>query len=334
LGQWLYQQRDKGNPVRFKARMEKTKVIYSFYPSREMYEAGFEVIRKKQGRYFKDLNWDRLYWLVFFQRPLKRPDRGRCQFYPEEERGYRAFVSAHRFRILQDINNLKYYNDNNVSEEISGEIKTKLFQALDTQKSLSFGQIRRLLGEDYTGTFNLEDSRRSGLKGNETSVDFRKPELFGPAWDTLPMRQQDVIIETLMIEEDESKIRECLAPFGLAETQIEKLLGYNLPTGTAMLSSRFMIECADKMLKEHLRYDEAVKAMGLHHSDKKEQVLRHSLPYYGKVLVSSVTGGNGEESEVNPEKRYGHISNPTVHIALNQLRKLVNALMQPFWKSR
>lgn len=330
LGQWLYQQRNKGNSVRFKARIERSKVLYSFYPSREMYEAEFEAIRKKQEKYFKELNWDRLHWLIFFQRPLKRPERGKCQFYHDEERGYKAFVSAQRFRILQDLGNLKYNNDENCLEEIPVELKAKLFKALDTQKTLSFDKIRKLLGERYTGTFNLEDKRRSGLKGNETSVDFRKSECFGSLWDTLTIQQQDEIVETLMLEEDENKIKEFLTPFGLTADQIKRITGCNISTGTAMLSSRFMIECGDIMLKEHLRYDEAVKKLGLHHSDKGKQALHHLLPYYGKILVSAVTGGNGEEAEESPEKKYGHIPNPTVHIALNQLRKVVNALIRRY----
>ncbi|MCL2722083.1 MAG: type II CRISPR RNA-guided endonuclease Cas9, partial [Treponema sp.] len=97
LGQWLCKQREVGNSVRFKAIIEKTKIIYSFYPSREMYEFEFAAIRKKQEAYYKELNWDRLHWLIFFQRPLKRPERGRCQFYTDEDRGYKTFPSAHRF---------------------------------------------------------------------------------------------------------------------------------------------------------------------------------------------------------------------------------------------
>jgi CRISPR-associated endonuclease Csn1 len=284
LGQWLYQQRRLGNSVRFKARIEKTNVIYSFYPSREMYEAEFDVIRKKQERYFKDINWNRLHYLIFFQRPLKRPERGRCQFYPDEERGYRAFVSAQRFRILQDINNLKYYDDKNRLKEIPPELKDKLFYALDSQKSLSFDRIRKLLGEDYTGTFNSENSRRSALKGNETSVDFRKPELFGPAWDKLSIQQQDAAIEVLMIEEDENKINEFLVPLGITGARIQEMLGYHLPTGTTMLSSRFMIECADVMLKEHLRYDEAVKKWGCIIQTRKNRFCAIPCPITEKFL--------------------------------------------------
>jgi CRISPR-associated endonuclease Csn1 len=121
LGQWLCRQREAGNSVQFRPRMEKAKIAYSFYPSREMYEAEFSTIRQNQQKHYKEINWDRLYWLVFFQRPLKRPERGRCQFYTEEERGYKVFVSAHRFRILQDINNLKYYNEESKEEESKDE---------------------------------------------------------------------------------------------------------------------------------------------------------------------------------------------------------------------
>jgi CRISPR-associated endonuclease Csn1 len=330
LGQWLYQQRKKGNSVRFKAKIAKTKVIYSFYPSREMYEAEFAAIRKKQEEFFKAINWERLHWLIFFQRPLKRPERGKCQFYPEEERGYKAFVSAHRFRILQEINNLRYFNDDNREEEIPGKLKNKLYQALDTQKSLSFDKIRKIFGSEYTGTFNLEDSKRSGLKGNEISVDFRKPEFFGPGWDTLDIKTQDCIIETLMIEDSEEALQKFLEQFSLNEDQIKHISGYNLPTGTVMLSSRFMIACSDIMLKEQLPYHEAVTRLGLHHSNKEKSAIQRSLPYYGKILSASVSGAKGEQWKGSDTERYGRITNPTVHIALNQLRKLVNALIRRF----
>jgi len=328
LGQWLCKQRETGNSVRFTPKMEKTKIIYSFYPSREMYDVEFTAIRNKQEKYYKELNWDRLHWLIFFQRPLKRPERGRCQFYTEEERGYRAFPSAHRFRILQDINNLRYYNEENREEIIPSELKLKLFEALISQKSLSFDRIRKLLGENYTGSFNLEDNKRDKLKGNETSVEFRKPEFFGTLWDELDIKKQDEIIEKLMIEDDENVIYDFLKPFGLSKEQIQKISGYNLPVGTTMLSSHFMIDCSEIMLKEWLPYSEAVKKMGLHHSKKDKQKIRHSLPYYGKILTGLVSGAKGESYKGNDEDRYGRIANPTVHIALNQLRKLVNALIR------
>jgi len=332
LGRWLCNQREAGNSVRFKARTEKTKIIYTFYPSREMYENEFAEIKKKQEKYYKDINWERLHWLIFFQRPLKRPERGRCQFYTNEDRGYKAFPSAHRFRILQDITNLRYYNDENKEEQIPSELKLKLFETLNTQKSISFDRIRKLFGENYTGSFNLEDNKRDKLKGNETSVEFRKPEYFGNIWDEQDIKKQDEIIEKLMIEDDESVIFNFLKPFGLTNEQIQKISGYNIPVGTTMLSSRFMIDCSEVMLKEWMQYSEAVKHMGLHHSKKEQKELRRSLPYYGEVLAGQVSGARGESFKGNDEKQFGYIPNPTVHIAMNQLRKLVNALIRRYGK--
>jgi len=330
LGQWLYRREQQGNPVRFVARMERNKAIYPFYPSREMYEAEFEAIRKRQEPRYQDLNWDRLHRLIFCQRPLKRPERGKCTFYPDEDRGYRAFPSAQRFRILQELHNLAYYNEENRQVEIPWERKLHLFQALDTQKSLTFDRVRKILGPGYTGSFNLEDKRRDKLNGNETSVEFRKAEYFGPGWDNLDLKTQDEIVEELILEEDEGKLTEYLGRFGLSEAQIKKLSGYHFPVGTVSLSSKFMIDCSKRMREEGLPYAEAVVQMGLHHSNKEQRPIEKSLPYYGKVLTSLVTGARGESTSGSMEERYGHIANPTVHIALNQVRKLVNTLLLRF----
>jgi len=333
LGQWLYYRKSTPrNSIRFRPNIEKHKALYSFYPSRKMYEDEFAAIREKQENYYGEINWDRLHWLIFFQRPLKRPERGRCQFYTDEARGYKAFPSAHRFRILQEIGNLKYENTQGIREEIPAELKKKLFDALDSQKSQTFDEIRKLFGENYTGPFNFEDAKRDKLKGNEISVDFRKGEYFGEIWDTLDIGKQDEIVEKLMIDDDENSIIDFLKTFGLTEEQARKLSGYNFSGGTTMLSSRFMIECSEIMLSNNLSYYDAQKKIedALHNSKKGQQELQQFLPYYGKVLTSLVSRAGGESNHDNDGKKYGSIANPTVHIALNQLRKLVNALILQF----
>ena len=329
LGQWLFRQRAIGNTVRFRARIEKTKAIYSFYPSREMYEDEFKRIKEKQAGYYKKVGWDNLYRIIFFQRPLKAPERGRCRFYTGEYRAYKAFVSFQRFRILQDVNNLKYRNDDDVLEAIPVELKRKLFDALDTQESMTFNKIRKLFGKDYTNGFNLEDQKRDKLLGNIISVSFRKPEYFGPAWDGFPPEKKDEIIERLLNEDETAVLEEYLKTYHLSDEQIKNIFGKKLPTGTAFLSSRFMIECADVMYREMITYDKAVEQLGFHHSDKERVELRKKLPYYGEILTGLVVGAKGDDGK-NTEEQFGRITNPTVHIALNQLRKLVNALIKRF----
>jgi CRISPR-associated endonuclease Csn1 len=57
--------------------------------------------------------------------------------------------------------------------------------------------------------------------------------------------------------------------------------------------------------------------------------LFHDLPYYGEPLQRHVSFGSGKPEDV-PEKRYGKIANPTVHIGLNQVRLVVNALIKRY----
>ena len=85
-------------------------------------------------------------------------------------------------------------------------------------------------------------------------------------------------------------------------------------------------------LSEYLRlnhgatYDEAAQSLGYHHSDFRPAELLSELPYYGQVLQSSTV--EQPKSSVPDEKTYGKIANPTVHAALNQLRKVVNAIIK------
>ncbi|MCY4261494.1 MAG: type II CRISPR RNA-guided endonuclease Cas9, partial [Rhodobacteraceae bacterium] len=55
------------------------------------------------------------------------------------------------------------------------------------------------------------------------------------------------------------------------------------------------------------------------------------LPYYGAVLERHVIPGSGrlEDDDVT---RFGRIINPTVHIGLNQLRRLVNKIISVYGK--
>lgn len=53
------------------------------------------------------------------------------------------------------------------------------------------------------------------------------------------------------------------------------------------------------------------------------------LPYYGKALQRHVAFGSGKPEDPD-EKRYGKIANPTVHIGLNQVRTVVNALIRKY----
>src|SRR5699024_8154384 len=70
-------------------------------------------------------------------------------------------------------------------------------------------------------------------------------------------------------------------------------------------------------------------------SDFRTGEFHWRLPYYGKVIPESVWGKEPEaDKDKAPNERdedayqYGKIANPTVHIALNQLRVVVNRVIE------
>jgi len=77
--------------------------------------------------------------------------------------------------------------------------------------------------------------------------------------------------------------------------------------------------------------DAAARAAGFHHSDldrRADDDLLDRLPYYGDVLARHVV--ENQNAPPGSQDRRGRITNPTVHIALNQLRKLINGLIAEY----
>ncbi|OYW84610.1 MAG: type II CRISPR RNA-guided endonuclease Cas9, partial [Sphingobium sp. 32-64-5] len=83
-------------------------------------------------------------------------------------------------------------------------------------------------------------------------------------------------------------------------------------------------------------YSEAVVHAGLgHHSDLRTGEIFEDangvpyLPYYGIPLERHIMPGTGNASDPD-EMRVGRLTNPTVHIGLNQLRRVMNRLIRAY----
>lgn len=136
----------------------------------------------------------------------------------------------------------------------------------------------------------------------------------------------------LLEDEDGKQVADWLDKrFALGAETARAIVDAPLPDG----HSAFCRDVTGKLLAELERdvitYDKAVERAGYpSHSrlDHDGEVLDR-LPYYGEVLGRHVAFGTGEPADP-PEKRFGKIANPTVHVALNQIRKVVNALVARF----
>ena len=324
LGEFLYKRKIEGKSLRFRPSDE------SLYPSRDMYEAEFEEIQKVQISYHKGINWNDIANVIFYQRPLRPQERGKCQFYHDKYRAFKITPSAQEFRILSEINNLKYFNEDGLLVSLTDEQKDILENELNHARTKTFTAIRRKFKLPDHCIFNLEQPGKDKLKGNSISFEMRKEGFFGKTWDELPLSIQDTIVENLVILQSDEEVSEMLSLYDIYDEQNSEIIKMSLPHDTVRLSNEFMRDCIEIMRGKHIRYDEACLELGVHHSHIQQGEILSELPYYGKVLSNSTLGAKPEVGEEYPEIKYGKIGNPTVHIALNQLRKLVNCLIERF----
>ena len=348
VGEWLHQRDHASQTVR--ARYRETKVAredgktkinksYDLYIDRAMIEAEFDALWAKQTELnpvqFTEAARAELRYCLLFQRPLKPVKPGRCTLMPEEERAPLALPSTQRFRIYQEVNNLRILSGGLKEEALTLVQRDALVDALEHSSKRSFTQIKKLLGVGGTAQFNFEDSKRQELKGNTTSAVLGDKKHFGETWFAFDEARQDAIVLQLVKEENEAKLVQWLQDeTGIDEAQAEVIANAGLPEGYGSLCSKALARILPELRRDVVTYDKAVIAAGFEHhshiSPSATGEILPELPYYGIPLQRHVGFGSGDPLEKNEEKRYGKIANPTVHIGLNQVRVVVNALIQRY----
>lgn len=376
VGELLRKRSQSGDGVR--ARYRETPVVkedgkkridksYDLYIDRAMIEAEFDALWAKQA----DLNpaayteaaRAELKDCLLHQRPLKPVKPGRCTLEPDEERAPLALPSQQRFRIYQEVNNLRVLGEGLRDEPLTLEQRNQIVSLLEkprkdkkTAHEVSFDQIRVALGLSGTVKFNIEDQKRTSLKGNSTSAILSKKEYFGSVWFDWSERQQDAIVRQLVNQQSLGRLIKRLMKYCLVdEARAEAIANAGLPDGYGSLSAKALARILPELSNEVTTYDKAVQAAGYEHHSRlnaygeipgmtfdtgHERINRSTgeieklhahckLPYYGEYLQRHVGFGTGKPEDP-PEKRYGKIANPTVHIGLNQVRVVVNALIKRY----
>ena len=347
VGEWLHRRDTAGQTVRARYRQEKvlkddgkTRIdkSYDLYIDRAMIEAEFDALWAAQTTFnstlFNNTARDELKDALLFQRPLKPVIPGRCTLLPDEMRAPLALPSTQRFRIYQELANLRILGDGLKEQALSLEQRDKLAQALETGHKSFKTAIPKLLGLSGAVKFNLADAKRLELKGNTTCAILSKKDLFGDAWWHFDEAKQDAIVWQLVKEENEAKLMAWLrSETGVDEARAEKLANVALPEGYGSLSAMALARILPELRREVTTYDKAVIAAGFdHHSHISAAAtgeILTELPYYGEALQRHVGFGSGKLDDP-PEKRFGRIANPTVHNGLNQVRLVTNALIKRY----
>lgn len=158
----------------------------------------------------------------------------------------------------------------------------------------------------------------------------RSKNRFGSLWDELTLKEQDDIVEKIITAEEDSELMEMLNKYDLTQEQKDFITKKTIfPSGTTSFCREFTETVIEEILKEKCQLHTAIQNLGYRYAEQTVEKY-DTLPYYGKVLTGSTMGIKANYK--NEEEQYGKISNPTVHIALNQTRTVVNTLIKEYGK--
>lgn len=331
VGEYLWARHKRRDAVRVRLAGRSAKEEYAFYPQRDLLAEEFDKLWDKQAAFHPALLSEaakaELKDIVFFQRPLRPVDPGRCTLDPTDPRAPRALPLTQRFRIFQELNNLRVVAPDLSARSLTAGERDKVLAKLVPKKELTFEQMRKLLGLGSDYRFNLESSARKGLKGDETGQRLADKKRFGKAWWDFDDAKQSAIVEAILAaDDDEALFAVARQQWGLDELAARSVSRLTLPEGYAFVGRKALARIVPILRDQGISYYDAAKEAGYEASDFRPAGTAPTLPDYREALARHLIGGTGRPEDPD-EKRLGKYPNPTVHIGLNQVRLLANALI-------
>ncbi|GGE96491.1 type II CRISPR RNA-guided endonuclease Cas9 [Stappia taiwanensis] len=345
FGEWLDMRRRAGLSVR--ARMTADGKGYDFYPSRAVLEREFDRICDRQRLFHADLLTEglvaELREVIFHQRPLRPVLPGKCSYNPAESRLPKAHPLFQAFRLMKEVNELEIVGEDQKHQKLTPEQRDVLVLLLRTglnkQGNAPFSKLRGKLKLGKEVRFNKESDNRKGLDGDVVHFRLSRPECFGNDWSALPLARQAEITERLRTASDRDELIVWLrTDCGLAAENARAVADTAMPEGFGRLGETALSSLLEEMTRgvdENgfviTEAEAAIRVYGRTNSqgDPNREALDR-LPKYQQILERHIppgTGGKADPKAPEWDEVMGRITNPTVHIALNQLRRVVNGVI-------
>lgn len=318
-------------------------------PSRALLRAEFDIIRSRQhhlGQHHLDLtaeDWEAIAAPMFEQRPLGKPDKALCSALPElgETRMPAAMPSAQRLLVRMTVANLRVRSN---AFKADRRLEPAEFDALtghlDEGGVHSWSALRKVIGLSQRGVkFSIEQDRPAGAakaasketRGDATTVVMKD---FLPAvWTVMPLADRDRLVAALLERRhDRAGLKTLATGHGVAEDQLEDFadaVQFRLPRGTIAYGKTAVAKLLAEIAPGLRLHEAEERAFGRKHGERRDRRFE-CLPYYGEAMPTRVMGGSNDPKENDEARRFGRIRNVTVHIALNELRKVVNKLIDRY----
>ena len=317
-------------------RMSSDSQAYDFYPQRRHYEYEFERIWAAQAVHHPALLTDAakaaLARILFFQRPLKAQQVGVCTFVTEEQRLPKAHPLFQERRLYEEVNQLEVTTPGERPRKLTFDERDALILELRAKREVSFTLLAKRLKLDDGQSFNKASLTRMHLAGDEVYAVMSDKKRFGTIWAHFDTARQWAVLERIFGEENPETLHAFLTgECGLDDEHATATAKAPLPEGHGRLGATASRHILNSLRDQNdndapLTISQAVAAYGWHHSDFRTGEILDRLPYYGELLTRDIPPGSQVPTDP-PEIRWGKITNPTVHIGLRQLEKIVNAII-------
>jgi CRISPR-associated endonuclease Csn1 len=312
---------------------------------RDMYEQEFEVIWEEQRKHHPELLTDELkngtrgtqsyprapervghdaatalrhvglHGLIFFQRAMYWPKSivGQCELDPKQKRCPRSDRAAQRFRVLQEVNNLRIIAGDGEIKELTAHQRQKLLKLLSQKEEVKFDEIRKKLGLLESDGFNLEAGKRTKLLGMATDAILAGKKYFGKDWHDLADERKTAIVRSLLGDDEATFLRRAEEEFSIGRQTAERMLDAPLPEGHASLGR--------ETIERLLPHVEAGLPLMTRDSTPCAVRLAGFLPPWERQHKT------GQFLPEPPD-----LTNPIVRQALYEVRKLLNAIIREYGK--
>ena len=287
---------------------------------RKMYQDELALIWERQKQYFEHLPDDFMAkdqgvkQIIFYQRPLKlKKDRvGKCSLEPKNNRASMARLEVQRFRYLQDINNLQYFERHTDQWlSIRDEDKQALADHFESHPKITMSQLKKILGLDKQTKLNLE---AKNLKGNITACEIRS--VIHEQWDNYSEENQYALVEDLLSIKKKSALKTRLIKhWSLDKSKAIELCLVEFEPGHSNLSLK-AINTLLPFLKQGLIYS------------KKD----HESGELGALQAAGYDDVSEELEILDKLPKPIETSNPIVNKGLHELRRVVNAIIKQYGK--
>ncbi|RUM98458.1 type II CRISPR RNA-guided endonuclease Cas9 [Pseudaminobacter arsenicus] len=346
LGQFLAMRRAKGEWVRVRSGAlgeegaddgRNSKTTYDFYPVRKLLEEEFNAIWEMQQPYYPEvLTEDRrshLFRVMFYQRPLKAAIVGKCSFNPAETRLPKAHPLFQQFRLYKEVNELEIVLPDQSHRKLTLDERDTLVRQLKGIRKTTYKTLRKTLklsGSEFR--FNKETDNRVDMIGDEVNAALSDKKAFGNRWATFSTDEQWTVIDQLREQEDPLSLHEWLVvTYGVPDDAAEVVASIHLPDGYGRLGLTAISSMLEELKADVIPEAEAAKRAGYDHALAPTDGDLDRLPKYQEILERRIPPGTGEPDDPYDVAK-GRITNPTVHIALNQMQQVVNGLIRQYGK--